>query len=740
MFNSGILDVVIGLVVVYLQLSLVCTAIHELTASFFQKRAKELERGIGQLLTNPQLVAKFYSHPLIKGLRPDGNKPSYIPSRVFALTVMDIVRRHSFDGTLSLATQAVTDRTSDAAAAEASFNEASANLVRAQALRQAQDNALAANVGDKVEATNRAKIYAQEEAAINVLLTKARIKLDAANQAQANAEAYLAQVTTDTTNARTAETAAQAAEAAAAAAPKDTNLQKAAAIARQRADEAAYKLAPSASSLLSEARDKVAAGQSDVVPPELKAALLALIDNAGTNLNKAQANLEQWFNDAMDRVSGVYKRKSQVWVVVIAALVTISANVDSLQVADSLSRDKALRESLVAAAPALAEADKDAVNRERGGTPPTPPPTPSPVASPSVAPAKGPNQKPPATQAPLPTPSPTPAAAPSPSPSLSSIRASLEEIKKLGVPLGYIRVCTPGEEKLVENNCPNAVDAAVIDADASLKKAQEDLDKANATLQKVANAKAAVDSAQKAVEEAKSKRAQAEKSGEAAKAAADDVLTKAQAELDKADAELQKTNGDAAAVEATRQLASAQVLAAKVAHDQALKAAVAAKQVEADAVSAEAKAQSLRAEASASPHTTQKDDAAATAENAAEAARRKANDQKEMLRLDCPKCRKESELSASELKQRMPTTHGYRLASWDLPSAIGALIGDSWDLLYAHWLGWLLTAMAISMGAPFWFDTLNRLMVIRSTVKPHEKSKDQESKDNPDEKDEPSKS
>ncbi len=36
--------------------------------------------------------------------------------------------------------------------------------------------------------------------------------------------------------------------------------------------------------------------------------------------------------------------------------------------------------------------------------------------------------------------------------------------------------------------------------------------------------------------------------------------------------------------------------------------------------------------------------------------------------------------------------------------------------------GWLLTAFAVSFGAPFWFDTLNRFMVVRSTVKPQEKS------------------
>jgi hypothetical protein len=44
-------------------------------------------------------------------------------------------------------------------------------------------------------------------------------------------------------------------------------------------------------------------------------------------------------------------------------------------------------------------------------------------------------------------------------------------------------------------------------------------------------------------------------------------------------------------------------------------------------------------------------------------------------------------------------------------------------------LGWLVTAMAIMLGAPFWFDVLNRIMIIRSTVKPHEKSPEEPSQD-----------
>lgn len=46
-----------------------------------------------------------------------------------------------------------------------------------------------------------------------------------------------------------------------------------------------------------------------------------------------------------------------------------------------------------------------------------------------------------------------------------------------------------------------------------------------------------------------------------------------------------------------------------------------------------------------------------------------------------------------------------------------------------HIMGWLVTALATTMGAPFWFDLLNKMMVIRSTVKPHEKSPEESSED-----------
>ena len=67
-------------------------------------------------------------------------------------------------------------------------------------------------------------------------------------------------------------------------------------------------------------------------------------------------------------------------------------------------------------------------------------------------------------------------------------------------------------------------------------------------------------------------------------------------------------------------------------------------------------------------------------------------------------------------------------ATPDAPRNFRAVPPWGWDWLFKIF-GWLLTAVAVSLGAPFWFDVLNKFMVIRSTVKPHEKSPEEDSED-----------
>jgi len=49
-------------------------------------------------------------------------------------------------------------------------------------------------------------------------------------------------------------------------------------------------------------------------------------------------------------------------------------------------------------------------------------------------------------------------------------------------------------------------------------------------------------------------------------------------------------------------------------------------------------------------------------------------------------------------------------------------IGDWVYPLLKALFGWVLTAWAVSFGAPFWFDLLNKFLTIRSTVKPQDKA------------------
>jgi hypothetical protein len=99
MFGSDILDLAIGVVFLFLLLSLICTAINELIEGFVKRRARDLERGLKELLQDPDTVKALYNHPLVyalfEGKYPPADKrklPTYIPSRNFALALMDIVQ------------------------------------------------------------------------------------------------------------------------------------------------------------------------------------------------------------------------------------------------------------------------------------------------------------------------------------------------------------------------------------------------------------------------------------------------------------------------------------------------------------------------------------------------------------------------------------------------------------------------------------------------------------------------
>jgi len=219
MFGSTILDVAIGMVFVYLLISLICSALNEYIESKLKNRSKDLEKGIANLLGDPQLVKDLYQHPLVKALYSGTDLPSYIPSQTFSLALWNLAT------------------------------------------------------------------YAQESKDATVAVTRS----------------------------------------------------------------------------LPEIRKVV----SQMPNSDLKRALLTLMDEAGNDLERARVNVERWYDDAMDRVSGWYKRRTQWILLALGLAFAVALNIDSIRIADRLYLDTPMRNAIAATAEGYA-----AAARTTGNVPP----------------------------------------------------------------------------------------------------------------------------------------------------------------------------------------------------------------------------------------------------------------------------------------------------------------------------------------------------------------------------------
>jgi hypothetical protein len=83
---------------------------------------------------------------------------------------------------------------------------------------------------------------------------------------------------------------------------------------------------------------------------QVKGALSTLLADARGNVDRFRDGVEGWFDATMARASGWYKRRAQLSLWVIAAVVTVAFNADAAQIASSLWKDPALRASVVAQA------------------------------------------------------------------------------------------------------------------------------------------------------------------------------------------------------------------------------------------------------------------------------------------------------------------------------------------------------------------------------------------------------
>jgi hypothetical protein len=101
MFGLDMLDVMIGLVTVYLSFGIACTACVEAISSAASLRSKNLQAGLGEFLKGKLsnsntgdngFLKAFYAHPLIQTLsKGEKGRPSYIPAELVGRVVTSIL-------------------------------------------------------------------------------------------------------------------------------------------------------------------------------------------------------------------------------------------------------------------------------------------------------------------------------------------------------------------------------------------------------------------------------------------------------------------------------------------------------------------------------------------------------------------------------------------------------------------------------------------------------------------------
>jgi hypothetical protein len=96
--------------------------------------------------------------------------------------------------------------------------------------------------------------------------------------------------------------------------------------------------------LIDEAERFTAAGQ------KLKLEGVLDLEKLDTLFSQLQRQIEIWFNNSMERVSGWYKRRVQACTIGVAVIVSVALNVDSVMITRHLAQDSALRSVIAAEA------------------------------------------------------------------------------------------------------------------------------------------------------------------------------------------------------------------------------------------------------------------------------------------------------------------------------------------------------------------------------------------------------
>lgn len=301
---EALIETAIGLFFVFLLMSLVSSQLVEWIASFRRWRANELEKTIRAMLHDPEtqknldtqalvLADKLYEHPLIASLARPGSKPAYIPAGKFALALFDVI--------VTAGTEVST-------------------IGRARVGLEQVKNHLLATLPAAAESElfdliiQIQKLIEDAKTAGTNPETIASLSLPPRLNDEFNGFLRRYSISSSTINALIQPLIA------------DSDLQLA------QIFNAVIQLAKSRPQL------------SQLVS-SLFSSMDTYLSQGESRLSAARRTVEQWFDDAMDRASGWYKRSTQFWLGIVGLVLACALNVDAITVATTLWRDPTLRQN-----------------------------------------------------------------------------------------------------------------------------------------------------------------------------------------------------------------------------------------------------------------------------------------------------------------------------------------------------------------------------------------------------------
>lgn len=346
MFGSSILEIAIGVIFVYLVLSLICTAANEAIATLINKRGKNLFEGIKNLLNDPTftgLAQQVYNHGLVDGISKEAvnpkkknRRPSYLPSATFSLALLDIL------GAQGVVLAAHGDALNQAEQADDAYQELISAPGADPTSQKIVDAKAAADAGRQALVAAETNAKAAYDAAI---AAGGATPTDAQLQAIADAKTKL-----DTASAAIKILDARRAAVDSAGDPKNQDKVREASAALEQSLAAGRMIAAGLPNQI----QNIQAAVNRLPDGHTKESLLVLIDKSkreatavGDEIKHFQQNVEGWFNDAMDRVGGWYKRWTQAWQLGLAIAVVLLLNADTVMLTKRFSTDKDLRTAVL---------------------------------------------------------------------------------------------------------------------------------------------------------------------------------------------------------------------------------------------------------------------------------------------------------------------------------------------------------------------------------------------------------